>query len=79
MVDKRGKNGFEVKRKEKYRMRGLNPRPIACEAIVITTTPTRPIDVLPLLSTHPLHSPSFCRLLIKYVLDIRYSGTVMVV
>lgn len=31
------------KRKEmkKYRMRGLNPRPIACEAIVITTTPTR--------------------------------------
>ena len=43
MVDKRGKNGFEVKRKEKYRMRGLNPRPIACEAIVITTTPTRPV------------------------------------
>ena len=27
---------------EKYRMRGLNSRPLACEASVITTTPTRP-------------------------------------
>ena len=38
------------KRKEmkKYRMRGLNPRPIACEAIVITTTPTRPVSSLSL-------------------------------
>ena len=28
---------------EKYRMRGLNSRPLACEASVITTTPTRPV------------------------------------
>ena len=27
---------------EKYRMRGLNSRPLACEASVIATTPTRP-------------------------------------
>ena len=50
-------------RKEKYRMRGLNPRPIACEAIVITTTPTRhyeqvfcyrsQLTVYRLLTSHP--------------------------
>ena len=32
-------------KKEKYRMRGLNSRPLACEASVITTTPTRPVIV----------------------------------
>ena len=32
--------------KEKYRMRGLNPRPLACEASVIATTPTRPSPFL---------------------------------
>ena len=37
-------NTIETKDKwrEKYRMRGLNSRPLACEASVITTTPTRP-------------------------------------
>ena len=30
-------------KREKYRMRGLNSRPLACEASVITTTPTRPV------------------------------------
>ena len=33
----------EDKWREKYRMRGLNSRPLACEASVITTTPTRPV------------------------------------
>ena len=38
-------NTIETKDKwrEKYRMRGLNSRPLACEASVITTTPTRPV------------------------------------
>lgn len=38
-------------KKEKYRMRGLNSRPLACEASVITTTPTRPVT----LSQTPLY------------------------
>ena len=38
VIEKRSEKRKEMK---KYRMRGLNPRPIACEAIVITTTPTR--------------------------------------
>ena len=36
------KSGIAIKEKiEKYRMRGSNSRPLACEASVIATTPTR--------------------------------------